>query len=326
MPYMVAPMAYMPVGVVRSPSTLWSLKPLPPRRIGIGGSAGRQYPLTFWNVSSVPVVTPYPLAYATITWVVPAGRVCRWDARVPGTGWTVRLGRGTPLGQLSTGGFERDGTGDGLSDGDTDGLGTGSCPGAAGAGAAGAAGIGAGWTRTAGPDAATHRAPPIASPASASARTPNATPSTEIRGTLTDGDTTSTKAYRCSGDTRTGDCAGGTRHRVVRVPRAGRQRPDPADAARGRVRRQRPRLDGRRQHVRLQLPVRGGERPGALVGARVRGGDRRQHGGEPVPVRAPGTAPGRPGVPGPVGVPARHGGPGRPAREGVRGGRLALGG
>src|SRR2546421_12062182 len=109
MPYMVAPMAYMPVGVVRSPSTLWSLKPLPPRRIGIGGSAGRQYPLTFWNVSSVPVVTPYPLAYATITWVVPAGRGCRWDARVPGTGWTGRRGRGAPPGQLRTRGLGRGG-------------------------------------------------------------------------------------------------------------------------------------------------------------------------------------------------------------------------
>src|SRR2546423_13112804 len=93
MPYMVAPMAYMPVGVVRSPSTLWSLKPLPPRRIGIGGSAGRQYPLTFWNVSSVPVVTPYPLAYATITWVVPAGRGGGGGGQGPRT---RRRGRGRP--------------------------------------------------------------------------------------------------------------------------------------------------------------------------------------------------------------------------------------
>src|SRR2546430_14081835 len=100
MPYVVPPMAYMPVGVVRSPSTLWSLKPLPPRRIGIGGSAGRQYPLTFWNVSSVPVVTPYPLAYATITCVVPAGRGGRGGGRGPRAGREVRAGWGGPPGRL----------------------------------------------------------------------------------------------------------------------------------------------------------------------------------------------------------------------------------
>src|SRR2546429_10032951 len=96
MPYVVPPMAYMPVGVVRSPSTLWSLKPLPPRRIGIGGSAGRQYPLTFWNVSSVPVVTPYPLAYATITCVVPAGRGWRGGAQGARPRRTGPQGQGAP--------------------------------------------------------------------------------------------------------------------------------------------------------------------------------------------------------------------------------------
>lgn len=44
MPYMVASMANTPAGVVRSPSRLSSLNPLPPMRAVIAGSAGRHAP------------------------------------------------------------------------------------------------------------------------------------------------------------------------------------------------------------------------------------------------------------------------------------------
>ena len=59
-----------------------------------------------------------------------------------------------------------------------------------------------------------------------------------------------------------------------------RRLPDPADGARGRLRRRRLPLDRSGQHVGVQLPS--GRRDVALVGARVRPGDRPRPAREPV--------------------------------------------
>ena len=86
--------------------------------------------------------------------------------------------------------------------------------------------------------------------------------------------------------------------------------PDPPDALRRRLPRERRPLDGRRQHVGLQLPLRLGHEP--LVGARVREGDRRQPGREPVPERIPRAAAGGARIPRPLQLPT----PGWPCAEG----------
>ncbi|MEK8226839.1 M15 family metallopeptidase [Oerskovia sp. M15] len=77
----------------------------------------------------------------------------------------------------------------------------------------------------------------------------------DVRGRRSDG--RARRARRCRGRDRRG---------LPRPVRGGL--PDPVDAARGRLRRRRRRLDGRRQHLGLQLPPDRGHEP--VVRARVR--------------------------------------------------------
>src|SRR5688572_30737011 len=70
---MVPPMEYMPVGVLRSPSTLLSLKPLPPMRAAMAPNAGCQPVAVRLNASSVAALVLKPSECTTMTCRVAAG-------------------------------------------------------------------------------------------------------------------------------------------------------------------------------------------------------------------------------------------------------------
>src|SRR4051812_12571994 len=83
MPYIVPPMPYTPVGVVRSPSCLWSENPLVPTRAAIAPNAGCHPDAVRVNVSSVALVLSNPGACTTITWRVAVGIVVSRLATLP---------------------------------------------------------------------------------------------------------------------------------------------------------------------------------------------------------------------------------------------------